>query len=143
MNRSRHHTGWAGALAVAAELSRRGYDAAITLGNTPALDLICASPSGKSFTVQVKSLSAWNWILVQRTLLEESPKDNVFFAVVLVPSDLEKQFEFYILTHTEACDSYRQQRKVKKDGTAYKPGMEGLAVGDVKPHNGKWDKLPL
>jgi hypothetical protein len=142
MNRSRHHTGWAGALAVAAELSRRGYDAAITLGNTPALDLICASPSGKPFTVQVKSLSTWNWILIQKTLLDEMPRDNLFFAVVLVPSDFEKPFEFHILTHAEACDSYRQQRKVKKDGTPYKPGMDGLAWGDVKPHKNRWDKLP-
>ena len=34
MTRSRHHTAWAGAFAVAAELSRREYDAAITVGNS-------------------------------------------------------------------------------------------------------------
>ena len=56
--RSTQHTGAAGTLAVASELSRRGYDAAITLGNTPTLDILCSSPDGTPFTVQVKSVSS-------------------------------------------------------------------------------------
>lgn len=142
MGRSRHHTGWAGALAVAAELSHREYDAAITLGNAPALDLICASPSGKSFTVQVKSFSAGNWVLIKKSQLEEKHKDDLFFAIVLVPSDDRRPFEFHILTHVEACALYGEQRRVKKDGTPYKPGVEGLAWGQVKPQQDRWDKLP-
>ena len=70
MKRTSHYTAWAGLLALAAELSRRGYDAAITLGNTPSLDLICSSPSGTPFTVQVKSLSAANWVLIQKAMLK-------------------------------------------------------------------------
>lgn len=142
MGRSRHHTGWAGALAVAAELSRREYDAAITLGNTPALDLICASPSGKSFTVQVKSVSSGNWILIRKSMLEQPPKDDLFFAVALVPSNPDRPMEFHILTHAEACAHYGAQRRVKRDGTPYKPGYEGLSWGDVRKHAGRWDKLP-
>jgi len=142
MSRSRHHTGWAGALAVAAELSRREYDAAITLGNTPALDLICASPTGKSFTVQVKSLTAGNWVLIKKAQLEQEPRDDLYFAVVLVPANDEDPFVFHILTHAEACALYGQQRRTKRDGTPYKPGMEGLSWGQVRPHQGRWDKLP-
>ena len=146
MSRSPHHTGWAGALAVAAELSRREYDAAITLGNTPVLDLICASPSGQSFTVQVKSLTAPNWVLIRKSYLEEKPRDNLFFAIVLVPSNepqnATRPFEFHILAHSEVCALYSKQRRVKNDGTPYKPGMEGIAWGDIKPHRDRWDKLP-
>jgi hypothetical protein len=141
MERSRHHTGWAGALATAAELSRRGYDAAITLGNTPSLDLICSSPSGESFTVQVKSLSAPNWVLISRHLLEQDPRPAFFFVIVLVPKSDDRPFEFFVLTHEEAHRRYGNQRKVRGDGTP-RLGGEGLTWGDVKPHLSRWDKLP-
>jgi len=142
MSRSRHHTGWAGALAVAAELSRRGYDASVTLGNTPALDLLCVSPSGTQFKVQVKSLTAGNWVLIRKNTFERCPEANLFFAVVLVPEEHERPFEYHIVTHTEACALYRTQRKARLDGQEYKPGMDGLAWGQVKPHKDRWDKLP-
>lgn len=142
MARSRHHTGWAGALGVAAELSRRGYDATITLGNTPTLDLLCCSPEGKQFKVQVKSLSSPNWVLIQKRILEMSPVDDMLFAVVLVPQDDAKPFEYHLLTHAEACDYFKQYPQVKKNGQAYKPGMDGLAWGDVRSHRDRWDKLP-
>ena len=142
MGRSRHHTSWAGALAVAAGLSRREHDAAITLGNTPALDLICSSPGEVAFTVQVKSVSSGNWVLIRKSVLEARPRADLFFAVVLVPSDPEKPFEYHILTHKEVCELYQQQRKVRKDGQPYKPGMDGLAWGDVRQHKNRWDKLP-
>lgn len=142
MKRASHHTAWAGLLALAAELSRRGYDAAITFGNTPSLDLICSSPSGTPFTVQVKSLSANNWVLIQKAMLEDKPKMELLLAVVLVPTDAEKPFQFYILTHREACEAYAKQRRVRLDGQPYKPGMEGLAWGEVRQHLSRWDKLP-
>lgn len=142
MQRSRHYTGWAGLLALAAELSRRGYDAAITLGNTPALDLICSSPGGERFTVQVKSASAANWVRIQRAMLEAKPKTDLFVAVVLVPIATERPFEFHILTHREACELYSRQRRTRLDGQPYKPGFEGLAWSDVRLHVSRWDKLP-
>jgi hypothetical protein len=142
MERARHYTGWAGLLAVAAELSRRGYDASITLGNTPALDLICSSPAGEPFKVQVKSASGPNWVRIQKALLEATPKIDLFLAVVLVPKDTRRPFEFYILTHSEACDLYGKQRRTRLDGRPYKPGFEGLSWGDVRPYVSRWDKLP-
>lgn len=142
MKRTSHHTAWAGLLALAAELSRRGYDAAITLGNTPSLDLICSSPSGTPFKIQVKSLSATNWVLIQKAMLEDKPKLDLLLAVVLVPTDAERPFEFHILTHREACEAYAKQRRVRLDGKPYKPGMDGLAWGEVRQHLSRWDKLP-
>ncbi len=142
MKRTPHHTGWAGLLALAAELSRRGYDAAITLGNTPALDLICSSPTGIPFTMQMKSLTHVNWVLIKKTMLEEAPKMELLLAVVLVPVDVVKPFEFHLLTHAEACQSYAKQRRTRRDGQPYKPGMEGLSWGEVRKHRGRWDKLP-
>jgi hypothetical protein len=143
MERSKHHTAWAGALAVAAELSRNGYDAAITLGNTPTLDLICSSPGQKSFTVQVKSISSSTFVLIQKKHLEGPPRDDLYFAVVLVPPPhVPQPFVFYILTHTEVCDIYGHYSGLKKDGQPYKGGMEGLSWADVKAFQDRWDKLP-
>lgn len=142
MTRSRHYTAWAGALAMAAELSRREYDAAITLGNTPTRDLLCASPSGEPFTVQVKSLAKPNWVLIGQTWLEAHPRDDLYLAVVLVPLDTEAPCLFHILTHHEAIWAYLKQPTTKKDGTPFKPGMTGLDWRDVRLHRSRWDKLP-
>jgi hypothetical protein len=142
MGRSKHHTAWAEALAVAAELSRRGYDATLTLGNTPALDLLCASPSGKPFKMQVKSLTTGNAVLIQKPLLEREPQSDLFFAVVIVPASATDPMEFRIMTHQEVVDHWRTMPKVKKDGQPYKPGMDGLNWGIVKPYVGGWGKLP-
>ena len=101
MNRSRHHTAWAGALFVATELSRRGYDATLTFGNTPSLDILCASPNGKPFKIQVKSLTTGNAVLIQKSLLDTTPQPDLFFAIVIVPAKEEVPMEIRILTHYE------------------------------------------
>jgi hypothetical protein len=142
MKRSKHHTAWAGALAVAAELSRRGYDATLTLGNTPALDLLCASPSGKPFKVQVKSLTAGNAVLIQKGMLEGKLQPDLFFAIVIVPAAEADPMEFRILTHREIVKHWNEMPKVKRDGQPYKPGMDGLNWGVVRPYSGGWEKLP-
>ena len=142
MARTKHHTGWAGALAVGAELSRRGYDAAITLGNTPALDLICSSPQGRTFKVQVKSSSTPNWIRISLKYLECTPTPGLFFAVVLVPLDPDEPFEFHILSHSEVCDAFARQSRTRRDGSPLKPGHEGIGWTDALKHLGRWDKLP-
>ena len=142
MKRSRHHTSWAGALSVAAELSRRGYDATLTFGNTPSLDLLCSSPDGKPFKIQVKSLTTGNAVLIQKSLLDVVPQPDLFFAIVLVPAKEEAPMEFRILTHREVTELWKSMPKVKKDGQPYKPGMDGLNWGVVKPYKGGWEKLP-
>lgn len=142
MARSKHHTGWAGALGMASELSRRGYDAAITLGNTPSLDLICSSPEGRRFTVQVKTASTKTWVYVQKAALEKKPQADLFYAIAFIPPDDGQALQYFILTSAEVHESYQGQRHTKRDGSPYKPGHEGLGWRDVTPHVARWDKLP-
>jgi hypothetical protein len=141
--RSKHHTGWAGALAVAAELSRRGYDAAITLGNTPTLDILCSSPEGVAFTVQVKTVSSPTWVLIRKEHLAHAPREHLYFAIVLVPADLDKPLVFHIMTHAAVCGSYANQPRVRRDGKPLKPGMDGIPWRDVKGFTGRWDQFPV
>lgn len=142
MGRSSHRTGWAGALAVAAELSRRAYDVTIALGNTPTLDLLCASPTGRTFKMQVKSLTYPNWVFIRSSAFTDPPADDLYFVVVMIPPDPALPFEYYFLTHAEACALHAQHPQVRKDGQPYKPGGDGLAWAEVRPHRGRWDKLP-
>jgi len=50
--------------------------------------------------------------------------------------------EFRILMHHEITELWETRPKVKKDGQQYKPGMNGLNWGVVKPYKGGWGKLP-
>ena len=144
MKRKPHYTGWAGALATAAELARRNYDVTFTLGNTPKVDLLCAVPDGPPFKIQVKGITYANALFVQKRFFEMATQDNLFLVVVLVPdSEDDAPFKFFILTHAEAKAAYASMRKVKRDGTPYKEGFEGLTWGVVKAHEGMWDKLPV
>lgn len=52
---TRNSTGLSGEYFVAAELLRRGFNVAITMGNAKAIDLI-AEKRGKTFPIQVKSI---------------------------------------------------------------------------------------
>lgn len=52
---TRNSTGLSGEYFVAAELLRRGFNVAITMGNANAIDLI-AEKKGKTFPIQVKSI---------------------------------------------------------------------------------------
>ena len=140
--RLNQYTASAGTLAVASELSRRGYDAAITLGNTPTLDILCSSPGGTPFTVQVKSVSSHQWVLVRKEHLAGPAREALFFVVVLIPDDLSAPCAFHVLTHAEACDNFAGQPKARRDGRKLVAGWEGLAWNDVKVHRGRWDKLP-
>jgi len=141
-NRSRHHTGWAGVLAAAAELSRRSYDVTITLGNTPTTDLLAAAPDGLAFRVEVKSASTPNFVPIQKAILEAPVRSDLVFVIVLVPRIPEQPFRFFIMTHADVRDAWKTTRKTTKLGQPYKPGWEGLKWGAIAPHENCWSKLP-
>lgn len=128
--------------AVAAELSRRGYDAAITLGNTPTIDIVCASPKGTPFKVQVKSASGPNWVRVRREHLIPPVDNDLFFIIVLIPKDVTEPFRFHILRHGEICKNFSSQSPLRRDGKPLAPGGEGLAWAFVNAGANHWEKLP-
>lgn len=135
-------TGWAGTFLAAGELTRRGFDVALTNGNTPTTDLLCVPPHGPGFRVEVKSVAAPNFVLISRKVLESPANPHLFFVVVLVPADLAKPPAFHVLRHSEAHALWAGMPKTKRDGSTPKAGFEGLNWGDVKKHDGRWDKLP-
>jgi hypothetical protein len=132
----------AGTFAVAAELSRRGYDVALTLGNTPTIDLLCASPGGRPFKVQVKSAASANFIPIGKTWLEAPPDESLFLVVVLVSAAGNPSFRYFIFTHPEATSLWATVPKTKPSGEPYAPGWEGFGWPMIQPHEDAWAKLP-
>jgi len=142
VKRERHYTSWAATLATAAELARRCYDATITFGNTPKVDLLAATKGGPAFKVQVKGISGKYALWIQKSFFDMSTQQNLFLFIVVVPRYTAEPFEFFIMTHEECKKAYASQRKVKLDGSPYKEGHEGLLWGVIKMHKDRWDKLP-
>ena len=142
MKRNRQHTASAAALAVSAELSRRGYDVAFTIGNTPRTDLLCSVPEGKAFKIQVKGISGPYAFYVQKEFFERYSEEELFLVVVLVPNDEQTSWRYFILTREDSRNEFAKIPKTKKDGTPYVSGF-GLNWGSITPYENKWDKFPI
>lgn len=142
MAKNRHHTQWAGTFAAAAVLSKLDFCVSITLGNTPACDLLCISPHRKPFKVEVKSTNSKNFIRIQKSLLELEEDAELFLIVVLLGKDTTTTDHFYILRHREVRDAWAKVPKIKRSGEPLIQGHEGLNWTMISEHENQWDKLP-
>lgn len=150
MKKSGKHykTQWVGQFGIAHELSRRGYLVAFTTGNAPGVDLLCQSPSGVPFSVQVKSLSSKTFFLYQSCLLEARP--GRFLVFVLVPDAIEKPPEYFVSTNEQFRgvaeeEGQRGREAEKRRGKPYKPFMPGIAYKTLAGHpelRDAWATLP-
>ena len=111
--RKRYQTQWAGQFGAAHELCRRGYLVTFTAGNAPRTDLVCESPEGVPFSVQVKSVSSRNAFICQKLLLE--PNDKLFFVFVGLPRSLSEHPEYFILNHEQFLKAIHEQDRVGKN----------------------------
>jgi hypothetical protein len=117
--------GVAGEYFVAAELSRRGFIASITLRNSRGIDILASNSDGsKSITIQVKTNSdgSANWILNKKSELYYS--DNHFYVFVAL-GILAESPKFHIVKSDVVAkyirDSHQQWLSgKKKDGTERK-----------------------
>lgn len=98
MKISRNLSGIAGTYYVAAELSRRGYIALITLKNTAGVDILASSEdSFKSIGIQVKTNQHNKrkaWLLSKKN--EDLHSENLIFVFVNMKKDGERP-DFYII----------------------------------------------
>ncbi len=89
--------GVSGEYFVAAELSKRGYIASITLRNSKGVDILCSNSNAtKSVGIQVKTNrgSKRSWILNQKA--ENYYADNLFYVFVNL-NDNEKHPDFFVV----------------------------------------------
>lgn len=114
-------TGIAGEYYVAAELSRRGYMASITLRNNDSVDILaCRQSDFKTFAIQVKTIqnNSKRWPLSKKN--ENIKKENLFYVFVML-KNIDKRPEFYIVPSTELAENIRKQNQTWLDT----PGRHG------------------
>ena len=94
-------SGIAGEYYVAAELSRRGFLAAITLRNSDGIDILVSNINGDNlFSLQVKTTqNKFKWLLNLKVESENS--NSKYFVFVNMPLDLSKQPEYRIIKSSE------------------------------------------
>ena len=148
--RSRLSTGLcgvAGEYFVAAELSRRGYVASLTLRNTRGIDILASNTDAtKSVGIQVKAIqgSGKEWMLNQK--IENDIATNLFFVFIRL-NDLNAP-DYYIVPREEVARYAREnhQRWLKTPGLKGRQHqdtpMRKFADNDNKYLN-KWELLGL
>src|SRR3990170_7699089 len=96
-------TGVSGEYFVAAELSRRGYIASITLRNTKGIDILASNQdASKSVGIQVKANSGKRkkWVLNQKA--EDYFGDGLFYIFVDL-KEIDDSPDFYIVPSKEVA----------------------------------------
>jgi hypothetical protein len=145
--RKNYQTQWAGQFGVAHELTRRGYLVSFTTGNAPAADLLCESPSGYAFSVQVKALSSKTYFLYQSSLL--APYPNRFFVFVLVQAPLSRTAEYFVLNSEQFRRLAEEQEQILRGleltrGRPYAKFAPGINYSTIARHDFRdaWQNLP-
>ena len=140
-------SGVSGEYFVAAELSRRGYIASLTLKNTRGVDILASNiDATKSVGIQVKAnqSSGKEWMLNQQ--VEAEIATNLFFVFVRL-NDLGTP-EYYVVSRSEVSRTVRENHQ-KWLAT---PGLKGQQRNETPmckfrdPQNRylvRWDLLGL
>jgi hypothetical protein len=118
--------GVAGEYYVAAELSRRGHIASISLRNTRGIDILATNQEGtRSITIQVKTnqIAKPVWILNEKA--ERFHADNHFYVFVCL-SDYEKRPEFHIVPSAVVAEHIRADHS----SWLARPGRNGVEHSD-------------
>lgn len=97
MKLNKQLVGIAGEYFVAAELSRRGYLAAITLRNSDGVDILTSDLEGnKKYAIQVKTTqNKKKWVLSHK--VEQEVNKDKYFVFVSIPWDITEPPEYMII----------------------------------------------
>jgi len=141
-------TGVSGEYFVAAELSRRGYIASITLRNTKGIDILASNQdASKTVGIQVKTNRGKRkaWVLNQKA--ENYFEKNLFYVFVNLKEKDEKP-EFYIVPSEKVARYVKSSHRewLKTPGKRGKPHND-TSMRNFKDKDGqyseKWELLGL
>jgi hypothetical protein len=110
-------------------------------------DLLCESPNGQFFAVQVKSLRSKTYFLYQKSLLVPNP--DLCFVFVLIPEAPSQPPEYFVLNNAQFLrivkeEDARTKEAEKKRGQPYaefSPGIIYHTLNSDEYHNA-WHNLP-
>ncbi len=139
--------GIAGEYLVAAELSRRGYVASVTLRNTRGIDILASNQDAtKSVGIQVKASqrATADWVMTKKA--EQDLAENLCYVFVCLPPDAPASF--YIVPRKVVAQYVRESHKRWLET----PGRRGQAHRDSdvrvfsdrgNEYKDRWDLLGL
>ena len=141
-------TGVSGEYFVAAELSRRGYIASITLRNTKGIDILASNQdTSKSVGIQVKTNHGKRkaWILNQKA--ENYFEENLFYIFVNLKGTNERP-DFYIVPSKVVAEyiekSHREWLNTPgKKGKPHKDNPMRMFKDEEDQYLEKWGSLGL
>jgi hypothetical protein len=140
--------GVSGEYFVAAELSKRGYIASITLRNTKGVDILCSSSNAtQTVGIQVKtnSGSRRSWILNQKA--EDYYAENLYYIFVNLNGNL-KHPDYFIVPSKIVANYCKEGHAI----WLQRPGVNGNIHNDTpmrkfddlkEEYLNKWDLLSL
>ena len=141
-------TGVAGEYFVAAELSRRGYVASLTLRNTRGIDVLASNADAtKSVGIQVKTSQGdrADWMLNIKA--ETDCGSHLFYVFVLLP--VRGEPSYFVVPSADVAESVRVSHKRWEDT----PGRKGQQHSLTNPirrftdpdgrYKDQWDLLGL
>lgn len=132
---TRNQNEWSAVFLAAAELSRRGYCVALTLGpNAPLADLVVRSPQGKNFIVDVKGKGrSGRWCVKPK-----APTPNLFYILVrlgMTSTGIDRRADtFFVMSQRTALQLTKPNRK--------NPSLSGFSSQAAAAAIDDWGCLP-
>ena len=146
--------GNAAQLLVASELNRQGWSAAVTLGNTPHVDILCSNQDATHFAfIQVKSFHIKKRSCAVGIKAENAYDRNFFWIIVGLSDDVDQKDVFFVVPADEMAKNVRILHKRwlkthKKNGELHSDtAIRNVRVGkskydyDISPWEGRWDLI--
>ena len=146
--------GNAAQLLVASELNRRGWSAAVTLGNTPHVDVLCSNKDATHFAfIQVKSFHIKKRSCAVGIKAENAYTTDFFWIIVGLGDTVDQKDVFYIVPAAAMSKNVRILHKRwlktrKKDGNPQKDNtIRKVHVGkskydyDIRRWKDRWDLI--
>ncbi len=141
-------SGVAGEYFVAAELSKRGYIASITLRNSKGVDVLCSNAEAtRTVGIQVKTNqgNTATWILNQKS--EGYYADNLFYSFVCLNNN-QKPPDYFIVPSKTVARFVKESHQTwlsnpGRHGQAHKDCSMRHFRDDVRQFQNRWDLLGL
>lgn len=126
-------TGISGEFFVAAELAKRNFQVALTLGNAKGIDLFATNQlTEKTFEIEVKTLRKKPNCF---TLNFKRVKSEKIFIFVYL-NEIQTSPQYYILTGEELKSDPKHYY-----GSSFESSRQTVNHGPLQIHEGRWDKL--
>jgi len=131
----------AGEFGVCSELSKRGYDPSITLGNAKAVDIYVPNAKGGLSRIEVKTSRSKKIVtnVFQKYFSKTQEPHPDFWVLVYI--DKENVSHYYVLTHEEMGNEQMRTNGMTTWGKT-SGGVDNVPITDLADYENAWNKIP-